>query len=75
MSRRERSRLLMTLVFIGMAVVACTGPRAVRTLPSTPVSIVGFRTVAGVWEGLLRGMPGSTAQEDWVMMEIGEDGS
>jgi hypothetical protein len=75
MLRRERALLLVTLVVIGMAVVACTGPRAVRALPPTPVSIADFKTVAGVWEGLLQGMPGSASREDWVMMEIGGDGS
>jgi hypothetical protein len=75
MLRRERALLLMALVLIGTAVVACTGPRTVKSLPSTPVSIADFNAVAGVWEGLLRGLPGTRSEEDWVRMEVGGDGS
>jgi hypothetical protein len=75
MLRRERAPRLMALALLGMAVAACTGPRVAKSLPSTPVSIADFKAVAGVWEGLLRGLPGTASRQDWVMMEIGEDGS
>jgi hypothetical protein len=65
----------MALALLGIAVAACTGPRAAKSLPSTPVSIADFKAVAGVWEGLLQGLPGTASREDWVMMEIGGDGS
>ena len=75
MLRRERAPRLMALALLGIAVAACTGPRAAKSLPSTPVSIADFNAVAGVWEGLLQGLPGAPSREDWVSMEIGRDGS
>ena len=75
MSGRQRTSWLVAVVLIGMAVAACTGPRPAGTLPSTPISITDFKTVAGVWEGILEGRPGSASRTDWIMMEIGADGS
>jgi hypothetical protein len=72
---QKRITRLLLLAVLGIVLGACTGPRAVRTPPSTAVGIADFKTVAGVWEGLMRGLPGTPSQEDWVMMEIGGDGS
>lgn len=72
---RKRITWLLLLALLGIVLGACTGPGAVRTPPTTAVSITDFKAVAGVWEGLLRGMPGSPSREDWVLMQIGADGS
>jgi hypothetical protein len=72
---QKRITRLLLLAVLGIVLGACTGPRAVRTPPSTAVGIADFKTVAGVWEGLLQGLPGTPSQEDWVMLEIGGDGS
>jgi hypothetical protein len=44
-------------------------------MPSTAVGIADFKTVAGVWEGILLGLPSPRREGDWVMMRIGADGS
>jgi hypothetical protein len=44
-------------------------------MPSTAVGIADFKTVAGVWEGILLGLPSPRDEGDWVMIRIGEDGS
>jgi len=44
-------------------------------MPSAAVGIADFKTVAGVWEGILLGLPNPRDEGDWVMMTIREDGS
>jgi hypothetical protein len=72
---------LFMLVLLTTALSACTGQRSTAAkpttgpVPSTAVGIADFKSVAGVWEGLLSGMAGPQSQRDWVMMRIGEDGS
>jgi len=44
-------------------------------MPSTAVGIADFKTVAGVWEGLLLGLASPRDEGDWMMMRIGADGS
>jgi hypothetical protein len=72
---QKRTTWLLLLVPLVTVLGACAGPQAVKTPPSTAVDIADFKAVAGVWEGLLQGLPGSPSREDWVMMEIGGDGS
>jgi hypothetical protein len=72
---RKRTTWLLLLALLGMVLGACAGPQTVRTPPSTAVGIADFKAVAGVWEGLLRGLAGFQSQDDWVVMEIGEDGA
>jgi hypothetical protein len=73
MVHQKRAIWLLILTLLGTVLGACTGPRAVRTPPSTVVGIADFKTVAGVWEGLLHGLTAS--QDDWVLMKIGDDGA
>jgi hypothetical protein len=69
------------LVGLAGALSACTGPHApdprlaAGPPPSTAVGIADFKTVAGVWEGILLGLPSPRNEGDWVMMRIGTDGS
>ena len=69
------------LVAFTSALGACTGshssaPRpAAGPPPTTAVGIADFKTVAGVWEGILLGLPSPRREGDWVMMRIGADGS
>jgi len=81
MIRQKHTFWLLLLVLLTTVVSACTGPGSTTAkpmtgpAPSTPVGIADFKSVAGVWEGLLSGMAGPQSQRDWVMMRIGEDGS
>jgi hypothetical protein len=75
MDGQKSTSWLLLVALLALVMQACAGPLAVRTPPSTPVSVADFKAVAGVWEGLLRGLPGAPSREDWVMMEIGSDGS
>jgi hypothetical protein len=80
MIRQKRTTWLLTLVLLTSALDACTGPHSTTSrvahgpMPSTPVGIADFKTVAGVWEGILHGLASSRDEGDWVMMRIGEDG-
>jgi hypothetical protein len=76
MIRPKQTRWLLILVLLTTVLSACTGPRPTTgPAPSTAVGIADFKSVAGVWEGLLSGLAGPRSQRDWVMMRIGEDGS
>jgi hypothetical protein len=44
-------------------------------MPSTAVGIADFKSVAGVWEGILQGLASPRDAGDWVMMKIGADGA
>jgi hypothetical protein len=78
---QKRTTWLLILVLLAPILSACTGQHtttsrsATGPMPSMAVGIAGFKTVAGVWEGLLLGLPSPRAEGDWVMMRIGEDGS
>jgi hypothetical protein len=78
---QKRTTWLLTLVLLAPTLSACTGQHtttsrpATGPLPSTAVGIADFKTVAGVWEGLLLGLASPRDEGDWVMMRIGEDGS
>jgi hypothetical protein len=69
------------LVVLASALSACTGPHsttskaAIGPVPSTAVGIADFKTVAGVWEGILHGLASPRDEGDWVMLRIGENGS
>jgi hypothetical protein len=69
------------LVVLVSALSACTGPQSTTSkaatgpLPSTAVIIADFKTVAGVWEGILHGLASPRDEGDWVMLRIGADGS
>lgn len=62
-------------------VVALTEAGCARPTPPTPamstVPITDFRSVAGKWGGLVRGLPprGSSRDEDFVDVEIRPDGT
>ena len=69
------------LVVLASALSACTGPHSTTSkaatgpMPSTAVGIADFKTVAGVWEGILHGLASPRDEGDWVMLRIGADGS
>ena len=78
---QKRTTWLLMLVLLAPTLSACTGQHTTTSrpvtgpLPSTAVGIADFKTVAGVWEGLLLGLASPRDEGDWVMMRIGEDGS
>ena len=78
---QKRTTWLLILVLLAPTLSACTGQHtttsrpATGPLPSTAVGIADFKTVAGVWEGLLLGLASPRDEGDWVMMRIGADGS
>jgi hypothetical protein len=78
---QKRTTWLLILVLLAPILSACTGQHTTTSrsttgpLPSTAVGIADFKTVAGVWEGLLLGLASPRAEGDWMMMRIGEDGS
>jgi hypothetical protein len=81
MTGQKRTTWPLILVLLATSLGACTGQHSTTSrpetgpMPSTAVGIADFKTVAGVWEGLLLGMSGPQTPRDWVMMRIGEDGS
>ena len=78
---QKRTTWLLMLVLLAPILSACTRQHtttsrlATGPLPSTAVGIADFKTVAGVWEGLLLGLASPREEGDWVMMRIGADGS
>jgi hypothetical protein len=78
---QKQTTWLLIMVLLASTLSACTGQHtttsrpATGPLPSTAVGIADFKTVAGVWEGLLLGLASPRAEGDWMMMRIGEDGS
>lgn len=81
MTGPKRTIWPLVLALLATVLSACTGQHATTSgpasgpMPSTAVGIADFKTVAGVWEGILLGLPGPRDEGDWVMMRIGEDGS
>jgi hypothetical protein len=81
MTGQKRTTWPVILVLLATVLSACTGQHATTSraatgpMPSTAVGIADFKTVAGVWEGILLGLPSPRDEGDWVMMRIGEDGS
>jgi hypothetical protein len=81
MIRQQHTFWLFILILFTTGLSACTGPGSTTAkpppvpAPSTAAGIADFKSVAGVWEGLLSGLAGPRSQRDWVMMRIGEDGS
>jgi hypothetical protein len=81
MVKHQHTSRLLILSLIATLLSACAGPSSNASrattgpLPTTPVTIADFKTVAGVWEGVLLGLAGPRYEGDWVMMRIGEDGS
>jgi hypothetical protein len=78
---QKRTTWLLILVLLASMLSACTGQHtttsrpATGPIPATAVGIANFKTVAGVWEGLLLGLASPRDEGDWMMMRIGEDGS
>jgi hypothetical protein len=78
---QKQTTWLLIMVLLASTLSACTGQHtttsrpATGPLPSTAVGIADFKTVAGVWEGLLLGLASPRDEGDWVMMRIGADGS
>ena len=81
MTGPKRTTWPLVLALLATVLSACTGRHATTSrpvsgpMPSTAVGIADFKTVAGVWEGILLGLPSPRDEGDWVMMRIGEDGS
>jgi hypothetical protein len=81
MTGQKRTTWPFILVLLATVLSACAGPRssaprpAAGPPPTTAVGIADFKTVAGVWEGILQGLPSPRDEGDWVMMRIGADGS
>jgi hypothetical protein len=81
MTGQKRTTWPLILVLLATVLSACTGQHATTSrpaagpMPSTAVGIADFKTVAGVWEGILHGLPSPRDEGDWVMMRIGADGS
>jgi hypothetical protein len=81
MTGQKRTTWPLILVLLATVLSACTGQHATTSraatgpMPSTAVGIADFKTVAGVWEGLLLGLASPRDEGDWIMMRIGEDGS
>lgn len=72
-----RASLVLTVVLVAAALVACADVRPSEPLPATFVPISDITTLAGKWEGLLRGMAQRSlqSQRDWVKLTIKEDGT
>lgn len=81
MTGQKRTTWPLILVLLATVLSACTRQHATTSraatgpMPSTAVGIADFKTVAGVWEGILFGLPSPRDEGDWVMMRIGADGS
>jgi len=60
---------IMILVFHG-----CSSGVSHDTSQWTPTVVTDFKNVAGTWEGLLRGVAGPRADEDWIRLTIAETG-
>jgi hypothetical protein len=81
MTGQKRTTWPLILVLLATVLSACTGQHATTSraatgpMPSTAVGIADFKTVAGVWEGILLGLPSPQDEGDWIMIRIGEDGS
>jgi hypothetical protein len=81
MTTQKPTIWLFILMVLSSALSACTGPDSMTSrpapgpAPSTAVGIPDFKTVAGVWEGVLYGLASPRAESDWVMIRIGEGGT
>ena len=62
------SLMYLTSVLLGYAAAPSRPP--LSSLEMTPIT--DFKSVAGNWEGLLKGL---SHRDDWVQVTIGEDGS
>jgi hypothetical protein len=63
---------------LAMAIVTIAGCSAVSsgdTRQWTPTAVTDFKSVAGTWEGILVGIAGPRADEDWIRLTIGETGA
>jgi hypothetical protein len=67
-------RILQFSVMI-IAVQACSSTAPRDTRQWTPTAVTDFKSVAGTWEGILAGVAGPRADEDWVRLTIGETGT
>jgi hypothetical protein len=78
---QKRTTWLLILLLLATLLSACTGQQSTTVrattgpMPTTAVSIADFKSVAGVWDGLLFGLASLRDEGDWFMMRIGEDGS
>ena len=62
------------MVGVLVAAFGCAAMEPVPPLPSTPVSVSTFTSVAGMWAGILKATP-RLKQDDWLMVLIHDDGS
>lgn len=63
---------------LAMAILSVAGCSAVSsgdTRQWTPTAVTDFKSVAGTWEGILVGVAGPRADEDWVRLTIRETGA
>jgi hypothetical protein len=81
MIKPQPTTWVFILVVLASMLGACTGPHSTASraatgpMPSTAVGIADFKTVAGVWEGILLGLPSPRDEGDWVMMRISDNGA
>lgn len=58
-----------------LTVAACSAVSSRDTRQWTPTAVTDLKSVAGTWEGILVGVAGPRADEDWVRLTIGETGA
>ncbi len=70
------SAMVVLTLFIALTGAGCATPSTPAAALST-VPITDFKSVAGKWGGLVRGLPprGSSRDEDYVDVEIRPDGT
>ena len=70
-------RFLRVLQFSVMMIAfqACSSGVSQDTRQWTPAAVTDFKSVAGTWEGILAGIAGPRADQDWVRLTIGETGT
>jgi hypothetical protein len=69
---------IVVLVAGALAIAGCARPATSSPTPSlSPVAVTDFKSVAGKWEGLVKGMParGSSREGDFVDVVITPDGT
>lgn len=57
-----------------IAFQACSSGVSQDTRQWAPTAVTDFKSVAGTWEGILSGVAGPRADEDWVRLTISETG-
>ena len=69
---------IVRVLQIGLMIIAfyaCSSGVSQDRSQLLPAAVTDFKSVAGTWEGLLRGVAGPRADEDWVRLTIAETGA